>query len=98
MPDKIFFLSKSVKRSQNPIFEEKFEFVNLELSKLESKYLLISLIQLEKAKEECLGATVIKLNYQSIEANQIFLKDLKSSLKSTEVNKVILVDNLIVLI
>ena len=86
MPDKIAHSTKVVKRSKNPIFEQTFEFDGLEMPKLDARFLSISLFQLDKGKEECLGATILKLNYPSIEANQIFLKDLKASLKSNEVN------------
>ena len=85
MPDKISFNTKVIKRNKNPIYEEKFEYENLELSKMDSRYLLISFYQMDKLKEDCLGAIILKLNYPNIDSNQIFIKDLKASLKSTEV-------------
>ncbi len=86
MPEKISFRTKIVKRNTNPIYEEKFEFVNVELSRLESRYLEISLFELDKlSNDECLGSTYLNLNAGSIENKKMFLKDLKTSFKTDEV-------------
>jgi Ca2+-dependent lipid-binding protein len=88
MPDKVSFNTKVSKRNKNPIYEEKFEYENIELTtKMDSRYLLISLYQVTSggSKEDCLGATILKLNYASLESNQIFLREIKASLKSSEV-------------
>ena len=85
MPDKLSFNTRIAKKSTNPIYEDTFEFDNLEMAKLDSRYLEISVFELDKQKEDCLGTTYLKLNYPTVDIKKIFLKDLKSSLRNKEV-------------
>lgn len=87
MPDKVTYQTKLIKRSQNPIFEEQFDFDYLDSLKLDSRYLEISVHELDKAtREDCLGVAVIKLNYPNIETKKIFLRDIKPFLRTREEN------------
>ncbi len=86
MPDKIAYQTKVVRHAVDPIFEEQFEYDSLEISKLESRYLELSIHELDKttSKEECLGLTILKLNYSNSETKKIFLKDFKATPPKTE--------------
>ena len=81
MPDKISYQTKIVKHTSDPVFEEQFEFDQLDSGKLESRYLEISIHDVDKntSKDECMGLATIKLNYTSIETRKIFLKDFKTA-------------------
>lgn len=87
MPDKLSFSTKPIKMCSNPIFEEQFDFRFLEASHLESCFLEISLVELDKQSREeyCIGSSIIRLNYSNIEMRKIFLKDFKIYSKTNEV-------------
>lgn len=86
MPDKSSYQTKLVKRSSNPIFEEQFEFDCLDMSKLDSRYIEISVNEVDKVtREDCLGMFGFKLNYQNIENKKIFLKEIKPFVRQSEV-------------
>jgi hypothetical protein len=86
MPDKISYQTKLVRHAVDPIFEEQFEFDSLDSVKLESRYLELSIHELDKpaSKDECLGLTILKLNYPNTETKKIFLKDFRASQPKTE--------------
>ncbi|CAF0721932.1 unnamed protein product [Brachionus calyciflorus] len=87
MPDKLSYQTKLIKRNSNPIFEEQFEFDYLDTAKLDTRYLEISIHELDKVtKEDCLGVVNIKLNYSNIESKKIFLKEIKPYTRSREEN------------
>lgn len=86
MPEKSSFQTKFIKRNSNPVFEEQFEFDGFDMNKMESRYLEISLHEIDKVtREECLGMLGLRLNYQNIEAKKIFLKEIKPFVRSSEV-------------
>ncbi|RMZ95836.1 synaptotagmin-5 isoform X1 [Brachionus plicatilis] len=87
MPDKSSFQTKLIKRNSNPVFEEQFEFDCLDSSKLDSRYLEISMNEVDKVtREDCLGMCGLKLNYQNIESKKIFLKEIKPFVRPSEEN------------
>lgn len=83
LPDKLSFQSKAVKRSSNPIFEQQFEFDYLEMSKMDARFLEISIHELDK--DDCLGVATLKLNLPNIETKNMFLRDFKPYIKTEEV-------------
>lgn len=86
LPDKVSFQTKAIKRSTNPIFEEQFDFDYLDVAKMESRSLEISIHELDKlSTDDCIGVLSYKLNLSNIEPKKIFLKDLKPWIRTGEV-------------
>ena len=81
LPDKLSFQTKPVKRTTNPIFEEQFDFDYLDVAKMESRSLEISIHEIEKlSRDDCIGVLNFKLNLATIETKKIFLKDMKQTI------------------
>lgn len=86
MPDKSSYQTKFIKRNSNPVFEEQFEFDCFDMNKLDSRYLEISVNEIDKVtREECLGMFGLRLNYQNFDTKKIFLKEIKPFVRSSEV-------------
>ncbi len=88
MPDKFYFQTKLAKMATDLVFDEQFEFTNLELSYLDTCYLDIGIFEYSKqSKAQYLGSSLIKLNYSNIETKKILTKNLKFEAKRNEVNQ-----------
>jgi hypothetical protein len=81
MPDKISYQTRVVRHAVDPVYEEQFEYDSLDSGKLDSRYLELGVYEIDKAtsKDECIGITILKLNYPSVEVRKIFLKDFRAS-------------------
>jgi Ca2+-dependent lipid-binding protein len=85
MPDKITRQTKVTRKTLNPIFEETFEF-GLEREHLENRFLIIDIFNYDKnCKHECIGFAKVPLNSTNIETKKILLKEIKPSIKLSEV-------------
>lgn len=85
MPDKHSFETKVAKQAPNLVFDEKFEYDNLDVQKLEMRYLEISVHEIDKSSNDsCLGVCYLKLNHSAIEKKNIFVKELRPASKSNE--------------
>lgn len=88
LPDKISFQTRSVKRSTNVVFEQQFEFDYLDLTKMDNRFLEISIHEFDKYnKDDCVGVTTLKLNLPNIETKIMFLRDFKPWIPTGEVNE-----------
>lgn len=80
--------SSNVVHSSDLVFEDQFRFDGLDMAKLETRYVEITLHELmdsRGAKDECIGVAMLKLNYSNIETKKIFLKDFRAPSKSEDV-------------
>jgi hypothetical protein len=85
MPDKHSYETKVAKQAPNLVFDEKFEYDNLDVQKLEMRYLEISVHEIDKSSNDsCLGVCYLKLNHSAIEKKNIFVKELRPASKSNE--------------
>jgi hypothetical protein len=90
LPDKLSFQTKMVKRSANPIFEQQFDFDYLDLAKMDSRFLEISIHECDAKfnRDDCIGVTTLKLNLPNIETKNMFLRDFKPWIRNGEVGKI----------
>jgi hypothetical protein len=85
MPDKNSYETKLAKQAPNLVFDEKFEYDNLDVQKLEMRYLEISIHEIDKSSNDnCIGVCFLKLNHSAIEKKNIFVKELRPASKSNE--------------